>query len=190
MSNNAVIENFDALQNKYLKINLNVISEETIVLYLRGWLDGSNAFFLKEKLGMITRTGYNKLIFNMCELGVVSTKQVSIFTDLLRELQVKNGDMVLVDLQSKVLKTFMGLGYTNYFKIVKTLDDALDYFDNLENEDPSAPTVETPPKLITPLKVCPICDTKLSQIQPGYRYRCRGCHTTLVIDKHNKIILE
>jgi anti-anti-sigma factor len=187
MNNNAVIDNFDVIQNKYLKIVLNEINEDTIVLYLRGFLDSSNAFFFKEKLAIVVASGYTNILFNMRELSHVATKQVVIFTDLLRDLQVKGGDVVLVDLQSKVMKSFMGLGYSEYFKIVKTLDDGLDYIEgNTEDLKP----IVVPPKLITPLKVCPICDAKLGDIQPGYKYHCKVCHTTLVIDKQNKIFLE
>lgn len=181
MGNNAVIENFDAIQNKYLKIVLNEINEDTIVLYLRGFLDNSNNFFFKEKLGIVIASGYTNILFNMRELTHVASKQVAIFADLLRELQIKSGDVVLIDLQSKVMRSFIGLD----FKIVKTLDDALDYIEgNTEDLKP------IPPQPNIPLKVCPICDVKLGAMRPGYKYHCRTCHTTLVIDRQNKILLE
>jgi len=182
VNNNAIIENFDTVRNKYLKLDLSGVDSDTIVIYMRGSLDTSNSFFFKERLRMIIHAGYINLIFNMRELENILTNQIVIFTDLHRNLQIRTGDIVLVDLQSRVMKSFLGLGYDNYFKIVKDLGGAIDY---LESDRTS---ILTEP--ITPLTICPICDNKLKPMQVGYKYHCPKCRSTLALDNRNKIFIE
>ncbi len=95
-------------------------------------------------------------------------------------MKPRGGDIVLLEIQPKVYEVFQLLGFSQFFNIKDSLDDAVEFF-NKGNPQKSS---EVFPKIFK----CPICSKKLKAVKAG-RFRCSECKTILAIDNNGQVFL-
>ncbi|MFP4409721.1 MAG: anti-sigma F factor antagonist, partial [Spirochaetaceae bacterium] len=92
----------------------------------------------------------------------------------------RGGDLVLLEIQPKVYEVFQLLGFSQFFQIKDSLDDAVEHF----QKDGQTVQSSVFPKIFK----CPICSTKLKATKSG-RFRCSNCKTILAIDSAGQVFL-
>jgi hypothetical protein len=85
-----------------------------------------------------------------------------------------------LEIQPKVYEVFQLLGFSQFFNIRDTLNDAINFF---RSGDAGGSTAAFP-KIFG----CPICSKKLKAVKPG-RFRCSECKTILAIDNVGQVFL-
>ncbi len=182
MSNNEIVPGFDDEKDDSLKIRLQKVESDTkcLVLYLTGYIDTYNSNSFQKRIAKAVDTGFIKLIFNCNGLNYVSSTGIGSFTAFLKTVKPRGGDIVLLEIQPKVYEVFQLLGFSQFFNIKDSLDDAVEFF-NKGNPQKSS---ELFPKIFK----CPICSKKLKAVKPG-RFRCSECKTILAIDNNGQVFL-
>jgi hypothetical protein len=125
-------------------------------------------------------TGYIRLIFQCAGLNYVSSTGIGSFTSFLKAVKPKGGDLVLLEIQPKVFEVFHLLGFSQFFVIKETLNDAVNFYKKGSSNEGEAIF----PKVFS----CPICSRKLKALKPG-RFRCSECKTILAIDNAGQVFL-
>ena len=89
----------------------------------------------------------------------------------------KGGDVVLLDIQPKVYEVFQLLGFTHFFNIRNSLEEAVEFFNDERNMQIST----------FPLSFeCPLCNAKLRTTHEG-RFRCSNCKAIISVSNEGKI---
>ncbi len=182
MDNNNIIAGFDEEKDDSLKIKLQKVDalDNCIVVFLNGYIDTYNSAFFQKRISKLIENGYVKIIFNCATLNYVSSTGIGSFTAFLKTVKPKGGDVVLLDIQPKVYEIFQLLGFSQFFNIKDSLDDAVSFFKSSKQET----KVSVFPKIFA----CPICSKKLKASKPG-RFRCSECKTILAIDENAQVFL-
>ncbi len=183
MSNNDIVSGFDEEKDESLKIRLQKINnvENCLVLYLTGYIDTYNSNFFQKRVNRAVEAGFTRLIFHCSGLNYVSSTGIGSFTAFLKAVKPKGGDLVLLEIQPKVYEVFQLLGFSQFFHIKDSLDDAVEHFNKGGQMQQSSDVF---PKIFK----CPICSTKLKASKPG-RFRCSNCKTILAIDAGGQVFL-
>ena len=98
---------------------------ETIQLTLNGYLDTYNSPEFQSHINELINSGVKYILFNLSGLNYISSTGIGAFTSFMKILKQKKGSMVLIGIQEKVMEVFQLLGFTRFFKIASTLDEAL-----------------------------------------------------------------
>lgn len=180
-NNNNIVVGFNDERDESLKINLEKIPdiEAGLVIYLNGYIDTYNSSFFQKKIVSVVESGYSNLIFNCAALNYVSSTGIGSFTAFLKMVKPKGGDIVLLDIQPKVYEVFQLLGFSQFFNIKETLNDAVNYFKQAEPVEQSFF-----PKVFS----CPVCSKRLKATRSG-RFRCSECKSILAIDTMGQVFL-
>ena len=181
MNNNDLVPDFDDEKDDSLKITLEKADgvEKGLLIILNGYIDTYNSVYFQKQLGKVVATGFVNLIFNCSNLNYVSSTGIGSFTSFLKLVKAKNGDIVLLNIQSKVYEVFQLLGFSQFFNIKEGIEDAIQHF----NEVPVA-EVSVFPKIFS----CPVCSRKLKASKSG-RFRCSDCKAILAIDQKGSVFL-
>ena len=183
MINNDIVLGFDEEKDDSLKIRLQHIPsvESCLILILNGYIDTYNSNYFQKRVQKAIDAGFIRLIFNCSGLNYVSSTGIGSFTTFLKSVKPKGGDLVLLNIQTKVFEVFQLLGFSQFFTIKTSQEEALDYFkgNNIEKSDGLFPFVFS----------CPVCARKLKAIKPG-RFRCSECKTILAIEHDGKVTLD
>ncbi len=147
---------------------------------LKGFLDTYNSSDFQREVNKIIESGFLKILFNCTELNYVSSTGIGAFTAFLKTLKQKQGDLVLANLQPKVFEVFQLLGFSKFFNISQTVDDAKKILKGQKEEVPQSNF----PKIFK----CPICKKNLKAAKPG-RFRCTECKTILNVDNDGHVSL-
>ena len=176
-SNNSLIPGFNDEKDDSLKIQLEKAPsvEECMIVYLSGY-DTIIQFF---KTCCSVEAGYINIIFNCAALNYVSSTGIGSFTAFLKMVKPKGGDIVLLEIQPKVYEVFQLLGFSQFFNIKDTLEDAVHFF---KREAVAENGIF--PKIFA----CPVCSKKLKATRAG-RFRCSECKTILAIDNQGQVFL-
>lgn len=182
MNNNDIVPGFDDEKDDSLKIRLQKIDqvEGCLVLYLTGYIDTYNSNFFQKRVTKAIESGYINMIFHCGGLNYVSSTGIGSFTAFLKAVKPRGGDLVLLEIQPKVYEVFQLLGFSQFFNIKDSLDEAVEYF----SKDDKSGATGTFPKIFK----CPICSKKLKATKPG-RFRCSECKTILAIDNSGQVFL-
>ena len=182
MSNNEIVPGFDDEKDDSLKIRLQKVETDAkgLVIYLTGYIDTYNSNSFQKRIAKAVDTGFTKLIFNCNGLNYVSSTGIGSFTAFLKTLKPRGGDIVLLEIQPKVYEVFQLLGFSQFFNIKDSFDDAIEFF----NKGNVQKTSELFPKIFK----CPICSKKLKATKAG-RFRCSECKTILAIDNNGQVFL-
>jgi anti-sigma B factor antagonist len=182
MNNNDIVPGFDEEKDESLRIKLQKVDDlpGTLVLYLSGYIDTYNSNFFQKRINRAVDAGFTKLIFNCSGLTYVSSTGIGSFTAFLKAVKPKGGDIVLLEIQPRVYEVFQLLGFSQFFTIRDTLDDAIQYF----RKSSASPATNVFPKTFT----CPVCSTRLRASRSG-RFRCSRCRTILAIDASGQVFL-
>jgi len=129
-SNNNLVPGFNDEKDDSLKINLEKVTgiENSILIYLSGYIDTYNSLFFQKRIAKIIDSGYINIIFNCASLNYVSSTGIGSFTAFLKMLKPKGGDIVLLEIQPKVYEVFQLLGFSQFFNIKDSIDDAIHFF--------------------------------------------------------------
>ncbi|MCQ2982342.1 MAG: STAS domain-containing protein [Treponemataceae bacterium] len=181
MINNNLIPGFNDEKDDSLKISLEKAEgiDNGLIMYLNGYIDTYNSSFFQKRVTKAVEAGYTNLIFNCAALNYVSSTGIGSFTAFLKMVKPKGGDIVLLEIQPKVYEVFQLLGFSQFFTIKDTLEEALSFF---RQEPVDAGTIF--PKIFS----CPVCSKKLKATKAG-RFRCSECKTILAIDAQGQVFL-
>ncbi|MDR2552351.1 MAG: STAS domain-containing protein [Treponema sp.] len=182
MTNNEIVPGFDDEKDDSLKITLQDVEGVAggLILYLTGYIDTYNSNLFQKRVQKALETGFVRLIFQCSGLNYVSSTGIGSFTAFLKAAKPRNGDVVLLSVQPKVYEVFQLLGFSQFFNIRDSLDDAIGFFRTGEGTDQ---IVMFP--MVFP---CPVCSKKLKATKPG-RFRCSECKTILAIDNSGQVVL-
>lgn len=181
MISNNIIPGFDDEKDDSLKITLekNDSVNKGIFIYLNGYIDTYNSNFFQKKITKIVEAGYINLIFNCSALNYVSSTGIGSFTVFLKLVKPKGGDVVLLEIQPKVYEVFQLLGFSQFFNIKETTEEAINFFKS------GAPVTSS---IFPKIFACPVCSKKLRATRAG-RFRCSECKSILAIDNDARISL-
>lgn len=179
--NNAIIPGFDNDRDESLTISLRKADDiaKGIYCYLSGYIDTYNSSFFQKQISKVIDAGFINLVFNCSSLNYVSSTGIGSFTVFLKTVKPKGGDVVLLEIQPKVYEVFQLLGFSQFFNIKQTADEARAFF-----ATGTVKVNETFPAIIT----CPICHKKLRAMKAG-RFRCSGCRSIIAIDSNAEVSL-
>ena len=181
MSNNNIVPGFDDERDDSLKISLEKIDAvpNGLGIYLNGYIDTYNSNFFQKKITKVVEAGFSNLIFNCSALNYVSSTGIGSFTSFLKMLKPKGGDIVLLEIQPKVYEVFQLLGFSQFFNIKDTADDAIAFFKQ------GAPVAEI---IFPKVFACPMCNKHLRATRSG-RFRCSECKSILAINDQGVVSL-
>jgi anti-anti-sigma factor len=182
MTNNDIVPGFDDEKDESLKIKLQPVEEPDgcLVLYLTGYIDTYNSNYFQKRIAKAIECGYPRLVFHCGGLNYVSSTGIGSFTAFLKAVKPRGGDLVLLEIQPKVYEVFQLLGFSQFFNIKDTMEDALNFFRGGEGVSSAS--------LFPKVFDCPICSKKLKAIKPG-RFRCSQCKAILAIDNTGQVFL-
>lgn len=179
MTNNDLVPGFDEEKDRSLNVTLHPLEgvNNGLTIILSGALDTYNAQFFQSRLNLISEAGFKNIIFNCSALNYVSSNGIGVFTNYIKGLKEKGGDMVLLCIQSKVYEVFSLLGFSNFFNIKDTIDEAIKFFTEEDNSESSIFPVTV---------VCPMCNAHLKAPRSG-KFRCSSCKLAIVVDEHGEV---
>lgn len=181
MTNNELIPGFDDDKDDSLKIELQKVDKvpSCIIINLNGYIDTYNSTVFQKQVSKIVAASFVNLIFNCASLTYVSSTGIGSFTSFLKMVKPKGGDVVLMNIQPKVYEVFQLLGFSQFFNIKDTLDEAEDFF-----KAGSVQETSVFPKVFS----CPVCSRRLKATKSG-RFRCSDCKSILAIDQTGHVFL-
>lgn len=179
--NNAIIPGFDSDKDSSLSITLKEAEgiENCIFCILSGYIDTYNSSFFQKQIEKVIDAGYVNLVFNCHSLNYVSSTGIGSFTVFLKTVKPKNGDIVLLEIQPKVFEVFQLLGFSRFFNIKQTMEEACAHF--LERPAEAA-------SVFPAVVVCPVCQKRLRTTKPG-KFRCSGCRSIVAIGNNAEVSL-
>ncbi|MFA6855759.1 MAG: STAS domain-containing protein [Treponema sp.] len=181
VNSNNLVPGFNEEKDDSLKISLEKVDgvPNGLCIYLNGYIDTYNSNFFQKKIQKVVEAGFINLIFNCSSLNYVSSTGIGSFTAFLKMVKPKGGDIVLLEIQPKVYEVFQLLGFSQFFNIKDTTEDAVSLFKN------GAPVVDSVfPKVFA----CPVCTKRLRATRSG-RFRCSECKSILAIDAQGNVSL-
>jgi len=182
-----------------LKITPMQIGQDTstVQLVLNGYLDTYNSPEFQSHIVSMINSGVRNILFNCNGLNYISSTGIGAFTSFLKLLKQKKGAMVLFGLQKKVYEVFQLLGFTKFFVIAETFEDALRELNKVMLKEKL--TVEKKPvegqaerkeegkESIFPfIFQCPHCGKKLKTPKPG-KFRCANCKGIIKVDSGGEV---
>lgn len=180
MTNNEIVHGFDDEKDDRLAIALDKTAgvDDCLILRLTGRIDTGNSLYFQRSVNRAIEAGYSKLIFDLRSCVEVSSAGMGSFTAFLKRVKPLGGDMVLLGVQPLVYDVIQLLGFSQFFNIRSTPDEAAQFF----ARKAEAATATPFPTVIQ----CPACGTGLKVGKAG-RFRCSKCGTTLVIDTRAQV---
>jgi anti-anti-sigma factor len=182
MANNDIVPGFDDEKDGSLMIKLTKSPEidGCLLFSLTGYIDTYNSNYFQKRVAKAIESGFIRLVFLCGNLNYVSSTGIGSFTSFLKAIKSRGGEMVLVEIQAKVYEVFQLLGFSQFFTIKDSLEEAY----NVLRSGSSTETVSLFPKTFE----CPICSKKLRASKSG-RFRCSECKTILAIDNVGQVFL-
>ena len=114
---------------------INVYREDIYHYQLAGFFGLDQSEMINNIFDESLKKGVNKFIFELTELNFISSAGIGAFLGHIKKIKEKKGDMVFVNMPEKIKRVFHAFIITNYFKIVDDVNQALDYFENLEQKE-------------------------------------------------------
>ena len=181
-NNNALIPGFDTDKDDSLTISLRKAEgvARGMFIYLRGYIDTYNSSFFQKQIQKVMDAGFINLIFNCSSLNYVSSTGIGSFTVFLKVVKPKGGDVILLEIHPKVYEVFQLLGFSQFFNIKNTAEEAIAYLKNGGGE--------TSPGVFPLVISCLVCNKKLRATKSG-RFRCSGCRSILAINENGEVSL-
>ncbi len=180
-NNNTIVPGFDNEKDDSLTISLRKADSinKGIFIYLSGYIDTYNSSFFQKQMTKVIEAGFINLVFNCSSLNYVSSTGIGSFTVFLKVVRPKGGDIVLLEIQPKVYEVFQLLGFSQFFNIKNSTEEAITH---LKSDAPVTSSVF--PKVFA----CPVCSKRLKASRSG-RFRCSECKSILAIDGQGQVFL-
>ncbi len=181
-NNNNLVPGFNDERDDSLKINLEKLDgvESGLVIYLNGYIDTYNSSFFQKRIQKVVEAGFINLVFNCASLNYVSSTGIGSFTAFLKMIKPKGGDIVLLEIQAKVYEVFQLLGFSQFFNIKDSMQEAIAFF--------KTGTVSSSESIFPKIFSCPVCSKRLKATKSG-RFRCSECKSILAIDPQGQVFL-
>ena len=181
MNNNDLVPGFNDEKDDSLKISLEKIDgiDNAVLVILNGYIDTYNSVYFQKQVNKIVGAGLVNIIFNCSNLNYVSSTGIGSFTAFLKMVKPKGGDIVLLEIQPKVYEVFQLLGFSQFFNIKNSTEEAITH---LKSDAPVTSSVF--PKVFA----CPVCSKRLKASRSG-RFRCSECKSILAIDGQGQVFL-
>lgn len=181
MNNNDLVPGFNDDKDDSLKISLEKVNEKekTLLIILNGYIDTYNSVYFQKQVSKVVSAGFHNLIFNCSSLNYVSSTGIGSFTSFLKLVKPKGGDIVLLSIQPKVYEVFQLLGFSQFYNIKESIEDAIKFF-----SETTVSNVSIFPKIVS----CPVCSKRLKATKSG-RFRCSECKSILAIDSQGVVSL-
>lgn len=181
-NNNSLVPGFDNEKDDSLTIALRKADgiPKGIFIYLSGYIDTYNSSFFQKQITKVIEAGFTNLVFNCSSLNYVSSTGIGSFTVFLKVVKPKGGDLVLLEIQPKVYEVFQLLGFSQFFNIKTSAEEAVAFFAS----GGTATDTSVFPLIIS----CPVCGKKLRATKSG-RFRCSGCRSILAINDGGEVTL-
>jgi len=180
--NDEIVPGFDGERDDSVRIRLQKIEDVPgcLVLYLTGYVDTYNCGSFQMRVARAVEAGFTRLIFCLDGLNYLSSSGIGAFVSLLKVVKRQGGDIVLLDVQPRVYEVFRLLGFSQYFAIRESLDEAVSYLAARGGEGAGVPF----PRMLR----CPICSRRLKASRAG-RFRCPECTTILALAETGAVSL-
>jgi anti-sigma B factor antagonist len=98
------------------------------VIKLSGRIDSEAVPTLRETVNPLLNNFKYNLVFDMSNVGFVSSSGWWVFIDTQKTCKKNNGEVVLVGLEERILKSLELVGMSGYFRIFDHLTDAVGDF--------------------------------------------------------------
>lgn len=179
--NDNIVSGFDADTDESLKIVLKNVPtiDHCCLIEFDGYIDTYNSSFFQNQITKIVNAGFINLIFDCTKLSYISSTGLGSFTILLKMVRGKGGDLTIAAIQEKVNEVFQILGFSQFFVICQTVEDAVSHFTN---------GVTTSAEIFPRILACPSCAKSVRAVRAG-RFRCMNCKSIIVITEDGNIML-
>jgi len=111
-----------------IKISHQASEKGTVIVKVEGDIDAHTTKVLQKSVGEIFKQGKYRLIFDVSNVGYMSSAGASLFIVIMNEAKENAGNMVLMNVQPGVKNVFDLLGLSPMFLIVENLRTALSAF--------------------------------------------------------------
>ncbi|MBQ1629335.1 MAG: anti-sigma factor antagonist [Treponema sp.] len=174
-SNENIISGFDDSHDKNLRLVLDQVPavSHCLSVYVMGSIDNYNSNFFQEKMQKVIEAGFINIVLRCSSLEYVSSTGIGVFATFFSKFKELGGNLVFTDLQPKVEELFQLLGFSHFFHIAGSMDEAIEFFTHKE-------TVEA---AVFPRSIeCPICNVHLKAKHSG-KFRCPSCKAIISVDE-------
>lgn len=172
-----LIKGFFDEQDDSLKIGLEKVGK-VLVVKLTGYIDTYNSNFFSRQMNKVLENGFYKIAFDCSGVSYISSTGIGSFTAILRTVKTHEGELVFYGMLPKVYEIFSLLGFSQFFRILDTLEDAIEFL-NADNKSDFTEVSK---------KQCPNCKKLLMIKKPG-RFRCPGCKSIVTVNSSKQIFL-
>ncbi len=98
------------------------------VVQARGRIDGMTAPVLEETFEAITDAGRSQIVFDMSEVGFISSVGLRVMIDAQKACRRLGGEMVVAGLSSPIDRAFDLAGYDTLFVVTDTVEGGIAHF--------------------------------------------------------------
>lgn len=97
-----------------------------VIVTTDGYINNSAGDEIAEICHEQIKNGKNKFLFNMAKSAVINSVGVSVFIEIIENLQKSNGQLGFCNLVPIVHKTFVIMGLTKYATVFETEEEAIE----------------------------------------------------------------
>lgn len=151
---------------------------DILLVKLTGYIDTYNSNYFINQINKILENGAYKIIFDCSGVSYISSTGIGSFVIVLKTVKSHGGEVVILKIAPRVYEVFALLGFSQFFKIVDTLEDAITFL-NAETKSDFAEVYE---------RQCPTCKKRLIIKKPG-RFRCPGCKSIIMVNSSKQVFL-
>jgi anti-anti-sigma factor len=125
---NSIVPGFEDEIDECLTITAKKISDvpNACLLKLTGYIDTYNSAFFQKKTEMLLNGGFRNFLLDCSDLNYVSSTGIGSLATFLRATQSKEGQLILIALQQNVMEVFTILGFTQFFTVKNTEEEAME----------------------------------------------------------------
>ncbi len=98
------------------------------VIAIEGEITFENSVQLREKIDEECKAGHYNIVIDLIGLKYMSSAGMGVLVHGLKQTRANNGDLRLINLSEKMHRVFLITQFTNNFKILKTLEEAVNSF--------------------------------------------------------------
>lgn len=172
-----LIKDFFDERDDSIRIDLEKVND-VLVVKLTGYIDTYNSNFFMKQMNKVLESGFYKVVFDCANISYISSTGIGSFTAVLKIVKAHGGELAFFGMLPKVYEIFSLLGFSQFFRIVETKEDAIAYVSGNDKVDFTEPCITQ----------CPVCQKRLMAKKPG-RFRCPGCKTIVSINNQKQIAL-
>ena len=108
-----------------LTIDCHEKEHDAIVIDVQGEITFENSDDLRNQINELCQQGKNRLIIDLAKLKYMSSAGMGVLVHGLKKTRQGNGDLRLVNLNSKMRRVFLITQFTHHFAVFPTVDEAI-----------------------------------------------------------------